>query len=589
MKFKRILSLFMMGVMFSANIPFNVFAEEVTNDTTITEDELVSGSALNISDSDIDFEFNITGQWEGGFNGEIKITNLTDAVIENWQIQMEFPQEITNIWNAAIDSHEGTVYNIRNAGNNNNENIPVGESITFGFSGTYEDSITSPSSVKLVQARADVNKEAYTIEYSLLSDWGSGYSAQITITNNTDKPFEAWHLSFDFDRNIDSIWNAVIEEHTDNKYYISNADYNSVIPANSSISFGFNGSLGSFEIEPKNYQLIAVSTINKEDSNDTIANSDYYSTTIGYAIGDYEDCVTQDLSLPTEGAVNGSTIIWTSSNSSLVSNEGKVTRPLNNSEYVILTATFISKNGEICSKDYTVKVIKKFVPKELDDISLSDLKALNGGTLPYIYVDEGDQYPRWISGKYSDYIVESPEEAIYSLNALKTMCGFENPQEEYVIYNTIKDDDAIVYRLQQVYKGMPVEGMQLVVGTDLNGHILYLIGKHYNVNINGTFKSDEDEIINILKIDSNKISINKIVCCKEGEFIFAWKVEDDNSTYIIDDETQDIISQYTNTINGEYAEGTTTINDTNYPENPGFNPTLIPVKMQFTREIKKME
>ena len=160
MKFKKILSLFMMGVMFSANISFNVYAEEVTNDTTITEDELVSGSALNVSDSDIDFEFNITGQWEGGFNGEIKITNLTNAVIENWQIQMEFPQEIINIWNAAIESHEGTVYNIRNAGNNNNVNIPVGESVTFGFSGTYEDSITSPSNVKLVQSRADVDEEA---------------------------------------------------------------------------------------------------------------------------------------------------------------------------------------------------------------------------------------------------------------------------------------------------------------------------------------------------------------------------------------------------------------------------------------------
>ena len=267
MRFKKILSLFMMGVMFSANIPFNVFAEEITNDTTITEDEFVSGSALAVSDSSIDVEFNITGQWEGGFNGEIKITNLTDVVIENWQIQMEFPQEITNIWNAAIESHEGTVYNIRNAGNNNNVNIPVGESITFGFSGTYEDSITSPTNVKLVQEKTDVEKEAYTIEYSLLSDWGSGYSAQITITNNTDKPFEAWHLSFDFDRNIDSIWNAVIEEHTDNKYYISNADYNSVIPANGSISLGFNGSGGTSENEPTNYILSASGLDMQETSN----------------------------------------------------------------------------------------------------------------------------------------------------------------------------------------------------------------------------------------------------------------------------------------------------------------------------------
>ena len=153
MKIKRIFSLFMIGIMLAANIPFDVFADELSDEITITEDVIASGGSLAVSDSCIDVEFNITGQWVGGFNGEIKITNLTDDVIENWQIQMEFPQEITNIWNATIESHEGTVYNIRNTGDNN-INIPTGASIAFGFSGTYEDSIASPSNVKLLTSRA---------------------------------------------------------------------------------------------------------------------------------------------------------------------------------------------------------------------------------------------------------------------------------------------------------------------------------------------------------------------------------------------------------------------------------------------------
>lgn len=104
MKIKRIFSLFMIGIMLSANIPFDVFADELSDEITITEDAIASGGSLVVSDSCIDVKVNITGQWVGGFNGEIKITNLTDDVIENWQIQMEFPQAITNIRDIILTS-----------------------------------------------------------------------------------------------------------------------------------------------------------------------------------------------------------------------------------------------------------------------------------------------------------------------------------------------------------------------------------------------------------------------------------------------------------------------------------------------------
>lgn len=148
------------------------------------------------------------------------------------------------------------MYNIKNAGGNNAVNIPIGGSVTFGFTGTYEDEIISPQNIRLVTGKADADNESYCVDYTLLSDWGSGYSAQITITNNSDTPMEAWDLEFEFDREIETIWNAVIKEHVGNKYYITNAAYNSVIPAKSSICFGFNGSKGESSDEPENYKLI---------------------------------------------------------------------------------------------------------------------------------------------------------------------------------------------------------------------------------------------------------------------------------------------------------------------------------------------
>ena len=261
MKLKKALSLFMMGVMLSSSMPFNVFAEEVTTDgTIISEDVTASGSALTVLSDDIDVEFNVTGQWDGGFNGEIIITNVSDKLIENWQIEMQFPQEITNIWNASILSHDDDVYIIKNAGGNNNINIPVGESVSFGFGGTYENEIIEPSNIELVLFPESAKKKNYDIEYQVMSDWGSGYTAQITITNNTNAAMEGWHLNFDYSRKIESIWNAVIESNEDVHYDVSNAGYNSVIPAKGSISFGFTGNGGNIGDEPQNYELILNST-----------------------------------------------------------------------------------------------------------------------------------------------------------------------------------------------------------------------------------------------------------------------------------------------------------------------------------------
>lgn len=552
MKAKKILSLFMIGVMFSANIPFNVFAEDITNDTTITEDELVSGSALNISDSNIDFEFNVTGQWEGGFNGEIKISNLTDAVIENWQIQMEFPQEITNIWNAAIESHEGTVYNIRNAGNNNNVNIPVGESVTFGFSGTYEDSITSPSNVKLVQSRADVDEEAYTIEYSLLSDWGSGYSAQITITNNTNKPFEAWYLAFDFDRNIDSIWNAVIEEHIDNKYYISNADYNSVIPANSKISFGFNGSGGTSENVPADYCL-TISGINNEKNIDPdieeveILNADYYLTDIIYAPNDSKDFVTNDVILPQIGFYGSSSVEWESSDTNIINTDGNVIRPKDCSKIVTLTATFTEPDGQILKKEYPVKVIKEFKSVALEQTNLSTLKNLND-EMPFIWIDPETSKIRYLEGNYTDYIAESPQEVIYSLNALKSLYGIKSPEEEYICVDFTSFDDITRYRLQQIYKGVSIYGSQLIITTDKTGGITSIIGWYENLPQNLSEKpthklSDVNYVINA---PTNNTDFELMFIKDNNQYLLCWNVYNPSNgkRYYINDFDLSIITSF---------------------------------------------
>ncbi|MBQ1327689.1 MAG: cellulose binding domain-containing protein, partial [Eubacterium sp.] len=97
--------------------------------------------------------------------------------------------------------------------------------------------------------------EDYYVEYSLSSDWGSGFNSSIMISNVSDKDIEDWILEFDFERDITNIWNGTIPSCEEGHYVIKNSDYNSIIYANHNIQFGFSGCNGSADIVPTDYKL----------------------------------------------------------------------------------------------------------------------------------------------------------------------------------------------------------------------------------------------------------------------------------------------------------------------------------------------
>lgn len=211
---KKIISLLMATIMLVSCINVSVYAnsQELGEEAEIVKDIALSGSTVVAEDSTIAVDFNVTDQWEGAFNGSITIKNVSDDIIENWQIQFEFPHIIVDIWNAQIVSYENGIYNIKNAGGNNNVNIPVGGSVNFGFIANYEAEISKPENVKLISSFATTNSDNYNVEFIVLNDWCDGFTAQITITNNTNVDMENWHLEFDFGNEINNIWDAVIEK-----------------------------------------------------------------------------------------------------------------------------------------------------------------------------------------------------------------------------------------------------------------------------------------------------------------------------------------------------------------------------------------
>jgi hypothetical protein len=80
--------------------------------------------------------------------------------------------------------------------------------------------------------------------YAVTQDWGSGFQAQLTLTNTQATPVAGWSLAFDLPATVSSVWDARVVSHAGNHYVVSGLAYDATLPAGGSVAFGFVASPG---------------------------------------------------------------------------------------------------------------------------------------------------------------------------------------------------------------------------------------------------------------------------------------------------------------------------------------------------------
>jgi endoglucanase len=93
-------------------------------------------------------QYTVASQWQGGFQANVQITNLGDA-ISNWSLGFAFPnsaQRLTQGWNATW-SQSGA--NVTATNVNWNGNLATNASASIGFTGSWSGSNPSPASFTL--------------------------------------------------------------------------------------------------------------------------------------------------------------------------------------------------------------------------------------------------------------------------------------------------------------------------------------------------------------------------------------------------------------------------------------------------------
>ncbi|XVV08539.1 cellulase family glycosylhydrolase [Actinoplanes sp. CA-131856] len=85
----------------------------------------------------------VTGQWQNGFQGEVKVT-AGSAAVKSWTVTWTYAngQSVTQAWNATVSS-SGSAVTARNVGYNGS--IAAGGSTTFGFLGSWTGSNSVPT------------------------------------------------------------------------------------------------------------------------------------------------------------------------------------------------------------------------------------------------------------------------------------------------------------------------------------------------------------------------------------------------------------------------------------------------------------
>jgi cellulase/cellobiase CelA1 len=87
--------------------------------------------------------YNITGQWSGGFQADVRVTAGSSA-IRGWTVQWTFAngQSVSSAWGATVTS-SGSSVTATNVGYNGS--MTAGSSTNFGFIGSWNGTNGVPS------------------------------------------------------------------------------------------------------------------------------------------------------------------------------------------------------------------------------------------------------------------------------------------------------------------------------------------------------------------------------------------------------------------------------------------------------------
>ena len=119
----------------------------------------------------------------------------------------------------------------------------------------FESVNTTPASQAPVVSKAPETSEApvvskapeaseapaagITYDYKVTSDWGSGFQAELVVTNNSNKTYNGWTLTFNTNSKITSLWGAELVGQSGTKVTVKNPSWDANLAPGASVTVSF--------------------------------------------------------------------------------------------------------------------------------------------------------------------------------------------------------------------------------------------------------------------------------------------------------------------------------------------------------------
>ena len=131
------------------------------------------------------------------------------------------------------------------------------ETFNLEISSPQGAAISKPTGVATIQDDDD-SPVGNGAEYRTVSDWGSGFNGELTLTNHSDAAWENWTVEFDWEQNLTQFWNGVLVSDSDKHYVVRNESWNGKVEPGASVTIGFGGNPGNVDSTPKNIVINGV-------------------------------------------------------------------------------------------------------------------------------------------------------------------------------------------------------------------------------------------------------------------------------------------------------------------------------------------
>ena len=100
--------------------------------------------------------------------------------------------------------------------------------------------------------------EGAAVDFRINNDWGSGYTATVTLQNLTPDRIEGWTVAFDLGVSLVNYWNASNATQEGTRFVFHNASWNGVMDPGDSVAFGIEAA-SSQDTTPDNISFNGIS------------------------------------------------------------------------------------------------------------------------------------------------------------------------------------------------------------------------------------------------------------------------------------------------------------------------------------------